>query len=789
MATWATLGDRPCEDPEALADSLRGGEPPAPTDWLPLVHRYACPLGLAPGRGHVLLKQSHLDALDLTGKLKLVLGEDATGTSVKFPNLRVVGHPRCLDFGVPDPAYLVELADCRVDLVGATTARYQWRAAADDTDAATGTDSVADFAALCQALWELLPTLGDWPGLPDVAVDFTASVLDHIDLHAFPIRDALEDALAAIGCAAVYDPIDDSFTIGYFPSAEDRAPAVRDRFNLIYDERPYVPPDFGPVPAYVGVLFPAWATAPGDGEVRRVYSVSVARPADLASSLTRSPNVAYVQDFTPARLDSVGAVINTTLLADRAAQVARVYYDRFANGAARNPVRQAFSGLIDDPDVRPGPVYDLVSWGCTTEGPVTAVARSGLSAAAELYPPPASAGLLTSLPNAPATVAGSATVPQRAGGPIPSPDADRDAAGWEYDRRWVSVAGAALGPLYRRGSAVRRGDWLAVGTGGKGEQRARLWRAWDLAAAVASSFLAVLTAKKYTVGESIAYSWTKVADSDDPVPVTYDLTDVSGGPGVDLGPDAGPAYHVRNLDLPVGIDALSVVRMWPGSVVPTPGGVGPRTPASAVNSASVGTVAWSSPSNAKLSDDARATAALGAGQTTQCLDVTSFGFTTADVPDTATVIGVKVEIERSLAATVAGGRDLTVQLLVAGVATGSNLAVATDWTDADLYAAYGGSDEDWAAGLTPAQVRATTFGVRIRAQATGAGATVRVDSVRLTVYTSTGGYYLFDTDPWEDIFRRTGVTDADGDQAYHRYYNQNTGAWEDGREVRLITAE
>src|SRR5690242_9047259 len=114
MACWVTLGGRACQDAGKLADALRAGDPPAPTDWAQFVHRYACPVGLAPGRGHVLLQQSDLDALDLTGNLTLEMGEDTLGTSVKFPGIRVVGHPRCVDFGAPDPAYLVEISDRRV---------------------------------------------------------------------------------------------------------------------------------------------------------------------------------------------------------------------------------------------------------------------------------------------------------------------------------------------------------------------------------------------------------------------------------------------------------------------------------------------------------------------------------------------------------------------------------------------------------------------------------------------------------------------------------------------------
>jgi hypothetical protein len=53
-----------------------------------------------------------------------------------------------------------------------------------------------------------------------------------------------------------------------------------------------------------------------------------------------------------------------------------------------------------------------------------------------------------------------------------------------------------------------------------------------------------------------------------------------------------------------------------------------------------------------------------------------------------------------------------------------------------------------------------------------------------------GRYYIFDSEPWQDLFRRTGEFDVSGREvAFHRRWNQNTQLWEDGREVRLVDAE
>lgn len=479
MATWAVFGGRACQDPGKLADALREGDPPAPTDWLDLPIRYACPVGLSPGRGHVLLLKSDLDRLDLSGKHKLELGEDTLGTSVTFPNMRVVGHPRCLDLGAPDPCYLVEIADRRADLLAATNKRYEWRYHPTDPTPVTGTtagsgsgsgsNSDTSWAAVIEALWPLLP-LGTFPGWPTAAPTPTARVVDRADLHGVPIRDAIDQGLAALGCGVAYDPIRDTFSIVYFPTSEDKAPAVRKRYVCVYDENPYVPRDYGPVPGKVCVTFPVWRAGRSDREPRLVYVKAVDRPVISfagGTTLESASKVGYLQDFTPARCHAEELdCLNESQLSERATQVARIWYDRFADKAARGPVRQAFSGLLDDLDVRPGGTYDLVAWSITTAGPVTAVARSGMAATVPLYTDTPTTGLTATLPSAFLPATGTTDVPRRAGGLLPSPDRTREAP-----RQWVSVAGEGAGPLFQSAAALRQLDWQALPAG--------LWRNWE----------------------------------------------------------------------------------------------------------------------------------------------------------------------------------------------------------------------------------------------------------------------------------------------------------------------
>jgi len=52
-----------------------------------------------------------------------------------------------------------------------------------------------------------------------------------------------------------------------------------------------------------------------------------------------------------------------------------------------------------------------------------------------------------------------------------------------------------------------------------------------------------------------------------------------------------------------------------------------------------------------------------------------------------------------------------------------------------------------------------------------------------------GNFYLFEEMAWEDLFRLTGEVDGDGYAvAFHRYWDQDLGIWQDGDEVRIVVA-
>lgn len=74
--------------------------------------------------------------------------------------------------------------------------------------------------------------------------------------------------------------------------------------------------------------------------------------------------------------------------------------------------------------------------------------------------------------------------------------------------------------------------------------------------------------------------------------------------------------------------------------------------------------------------------------------------------------------------------------------------------------------------------------------AASGAAGIRIDELSVfRVRRGSGEWYEFEGQAWQDLFRLTGMADADGDIAFHRYLDQNTNTWEDGRQVRLVTAE
>lgn len=170
-------------------------------------------------------------------------------------------------------------------------------------------------------------------------------------------------------------------------------------------------------------------------------------------------------------------------------------------------------------------------------------------------------------------------------------------------------------------------------------------------------------------------------------------------------------------------------------VLASPDSEGPNSPGTMADDAAVGTLTWSNPDNAKVSDSSYASAlVISSVGITHYLKATNFGFT---IPSGATIDGILVEIERK-----ASGQgtvtDEFVKIVKADGSIGSeNKAdVGTQWTTEE-YASYGASDDLWSESWTAENINDADFGVVVSADMWAQedrGMTAYVNHIRITVY-------------------------------------------------------
>lgn len=156
-------------------------------------------------------------------------------------------------------------------------------------------------------------------------------------------------------------------------------------------------------------------------------------------------------------------------------------------------------------------------------------------------------------------------------------------------------------------------------------------------------------------------------------------------------------------------------------------------PASCINLAGTGTVAWNNPANAVSSNGSYATASVD-GTATNYLRCTNYGFT---IPAGATINGITVNVERrSSSAADGGSRDAVVRLIKGGVIGTSDRATATVYPTADAYEAHGGAADRWGTSWMPSDINTGNFGAAFAAtkpNAAGPAHTISVDHIQITV--------------------------------------------------------
>jgi len=159
------------------------------------------------------------------------------------------------------------------------------------------------------------------------------------------------------------------------------------------------------------------------------------------------------------------------------------------------------------------------------------------------------------------------------------------------------------------------------------------------------------------------------------------------------------------------------------------GWISPGTMAS--DSAAGGTRPWANPDNAKLSNNAYATAAgTPSGGSSYYLKATNFGFA---IPAGATIDGIKVQFERKRGAT-ANVSDWKIHIVKASGAYGTqNKSGGWNWTTSEGYIEFGGDADLWGEVWGATDINDPDFGVGL-AVGLDPLTVAYVDHVRIKVY-------------------------------------------------------
>jgi uncharacterized repeat protein (TIGR01451 family) len=187
---------------------------------------------------------------------------------------------------------------------------------------------------------------------------------------------------------------------------------------------------------------------------------------------------------------------------------------------------------------------------------------------------------------------------------------------------------------------------------------------------------------------------------------------------------------ILGLAILVGVLVVLTVALpttGPSLVLATPSG--PNNGGAFANDNTVGTIDWSNPSSANISDNSYATASLGSSEVTHYLKATGFGF---NISAGATINGIEVLVERNGDN---GGKisDNSVRLVKNGTIGGDEKSAAGTWPASDGNITYGGSNDLWGLNWTYSDINSVNFGFVISAKATGSR-TASVDCIRITVY-------------------------------------------------------
>lgn len=153
-----------------------------------------------------------------------------------------------------------------------------------------------------------------------------------------------------------------------------------------------------------------------------------------------------------------------------------------------------------------------------------------------------------------------------------------------------------------------------------------------------------------------------------------------------------------------------------------------KSPGTMADDSSVGTLTWSNPDNAKVSDDNDASIAFNLTETTHYLKATNFGFA---IPAGSTIDGILVEFERA-GGGMGGVNDSAIKIVKGGIIKSTNRSTGASWNTPDYNIDFGSSSDLWGETWDADNINASDFGVVI--SATGGAANAYIDHIQIKIY-------------------------------------------------------
>jgi hypothetical protein len=168
---------------------------------------------------------------------------------------------------------------------------------------------------------------------------------------------------------------------------------------------------------------------------------------------------------------------------------------------------------------------------------------------------------------------------------------------------------------------------------------------------------------------------------------------------------------------------------------------GVTSPTVMADDATVGTLTWDTPNNAKAFDSAYTQILTTAG-TSHYLKASHFNFA---IPAKARIDGIVVEFNKFGNTGANNTKDSEVKIIKSSGTIGAvNRAdTVTAWPNSNTYVAHGSSSDLWGESWSPADINSDNFGVVLSATLATEFSAAYIDHIRITVYYTTTLEHLF----------------------------------------------